>query len=230
MNNLQAIADDLPKLVEQARWAYTHGWWRTGRGLDKEVGRSLSMSEDDALAAAPLYDIDIADHRSRVAYQHAVRCVRRADVLLASLVTGPQIPLAHLTPYSNPDELAHAAHVVEARCYRVTSSKHRRVVAVRSSIDRAIRGLSKALDAGPADGIAHAEKMCVTCRIRPQAEREKPDGTWRAHKGGECSVCAQWRTRNGSSRPAAKLDGNWLSEAKAAQARRRARGEDFGAA
>lgn len=229
MTALDAIVSDLAVIVEQCRWAHVHGYWKAGRGLDREHGADLSRTETERLAG-PTFDLEVGDYNARTAYQHAIVAVNRADVLLASLVEGPQPPLLRLTTFASPDALAEVAWAASWRAGHVTVHNARRIASVRQGLDRAVRGLSKALDAGPADGIAHGEKNCVTCHIRPQAERAKPDGSTRAHKGGECSVCAQWRTRNGVARPAAKLDGEFLNEARAAQARRRARDEGWGAA
>lgn len=228
MTALTEIAADLAVLVEQARWAHGHAYTKAGRGLTAEHGVDLSRSEAERLAG-PTYDLEVGSHDARIAYQAAVQAVAKADVLLASLVEGAQPALVRLTVFSRPDELARVARNAAWRAGHVTIRNEKRVTAVRSLIDRAVRGLSKAMDDGPADGIAHGEKVCVTCGIRPQAERAKPDGTLRASKAGECDVCAQWRFRNQKPRPRT-LDSGPLMEARAAQVRRRARGEDWGAA
>jgi hypothetical protein len=84
-------------------------------------------------------------------------------------------------------------------------------------VDRAWRAMSSVFDRGSTEGVATAEPLCRICHARPVAER----------KGGRCSTCYQWKARNGSERPA-KLDGAAVAEARAAKARRAARGEGWG--
>lgn len=229
---LDAIATDLATLTEQARWAYTHGYWKAGRGLDAERGVDLSESEDDRIDRTPKYDIEVGNHAAKVAYQAAVRAVQRADVLVASLVDGPQPPLIRLSVFSRPDQLALVARNARWRCEHATIPNQKRVNRVRTTIDKAVRGLSKAMGDGVKDKVAHVEaEKCSTCKIRDRAEHTNVDGAKTLRRQGECETCARWRARNnGQTRPAAKLDGDWLNEARAAQARRRARGEDWGAA
>lgn len=223
------IRSDLATIVDQARWAYIHGYSKAGHGLDAERGVDLSRTEDERMKG-PTFDLEVGDHKARTAYQAAVVAVARADVLLASLVAGAQPPLIRLTMFARPDQLARVASHAAWRAEHATVKNGRRVRTIRAGLDRAVRGLSKAMDDGPADGIAHAETPCKTCKVRPRAERVNGDGgEARPTQAGECDTCATWRKRNGRSRPTS-LDSGPLMEARAAQQRRRARGEDFGAA
>lgn len=229
MSVVEAIIRDLAVVVDQARWAHAHGYQKEGRGLDAARGVDLSRTEAERFAG-PTYDLEIGSHTSRVAYQHAVTTVVRADHLVASMLTEQGVTfqprLTPIDPHMRPDQLVRVAARLARRVGMLTTNPQR-LSRVRSALDRSVRSLSKALDQGPADGIAHRETPCKTCRIRPQAEREKPDGTTRAAKAGECDVCAQYRWRNGSTRPTT-LDSGPVNEARAAQARRHARGEGWG--
>ena len=227
MTALEAIVSDLAVIVEQCRWAHVHGYWKAGRGLDREHGADLSRTETERLAG-PTFDLEIGDHNARQAYQHAISAVARADVLLASLVTHPQPKLVRLTPFSRPDDLAKVAKAAAWRAQHATVHNPRRIATIRQGLDRAVRGLSKALGDGKTDHVQTAEVLCRTCRIRERATRTLDDGSSRPNSS-ECETCLQWRRRNGHPRPTS-LDSGPLLEARAAQARRRARGEDYGAA
>lgn len=228
-DDLERIGDDLYRVVDQARWAHTHGYIKAGHGLDAEHGTDLSKPEAERLKG-PRYDLQIGDHKARVAYQHACRTVARADLLLARiLLQTPQPVVVKLYQYVHPDVLDKAAKAVRWRLHAVDPKEHARTLdTIGKALDGCVRKLSKALDAGSTDGIAHGE-LCKTCRIRPRAEREKDDGTMRVSKAGECDTCATYRSRSGHERPT-ELDKGPIREAKAAQARRIARGEHWGVA
>lgn len=231
---LAAIRHDLRLVADQARWAYTQGWWpaTTERGID------LSRPEHVRLAG-PAYDPAIGDARARHAWAAAVDAVAYTDRVLAVIlryhgVTRQAVlhlPAPDLNPVHEPVTLRrvtlHAMWRVDQLAHLGVRSRH--FDQPRRRLDAAARALSAALDHGPADGIAHGEKPCKTCRIRPQAERARPDGTRRPSKGRECDTCAIWRTRNGHPRPTS-LDEGPVKRARAAQARRHARGEGWGAA
>lgn len=230
---IDAIRTDLAVIVDQARWAHVHGYAKAGHGLTAEHGTDLARTEDER-AKGPTYDLQIGNHNARVAYQHACRSVARADLLLARALLDDSVslqrPVWRLYQHSHPAVLAKASEGLLWRLDRIDAEAHAKTLSViRRSFDRVVRGLSKALDAGPADGIAHNETPCKTCKIRPRAEREKPDGGTRVAAAGECDTCATWRRRNGTPRPT-QLDTGPVNEARAAQARRMARGEGWGAA
>lgn len=231
---IAAIVRDLALIADSGRWAWTHGYWPAGRGLDAERGADLARTEQDR-AAGPKFDLEIGDHRAREAYQAACHAVRLAGRNLAVFAAAdghlrqPARPV--LDGYSPPTELAAAtAHATWCAEHLAQPLRWRAGVDhVRRTLDATVRQLSKALDQGTADGIAHNEPMCKTCGTRPMAERAKPDGTKRPERGGECDTCATWRRRNGGPRPK-RLDQDSISAAREAQARRRERGEDWGAA
>lgn len=226
-----AIISDLRLLVDQARWAHVHGYWKEGHGLDAERGTDLSKTEAER-DKGPTYDLQIGSHPARVAYQHAVAAVAHADRMLAVLLLNEgqsiQPKLIRLDAYSPPIRLVDGASRAAWRAERITR-KHAQLKDVREKLDTAVRGLSKALDHGTTDGIAHGE-MCKTCGIRPRAEHTAVDGAVTVRRQGECETCARYRARTGQQRDAKKLDGEWLNQARAAQQRRIARGESWGVA
>lgn len=242
--HLDAIRSDLTRLLEHARWAHGIAYEKPGRGLDAERGAIHRPPTPEELAArqanpdavaGPVHDIEHGDHDARVAYQHAVRAIARTNVYLAGILraegTRTQPAIQALHPNTTPTQLAAVTRAATWRVDRIHGHRHhRRLKELRTLLDTAVRRFSPVLDAGAADGIAHAEKPCRNCKIRPMAMREKSDGSKRPAAAGECDVCATWRRRNGQTRPANKLDHGPVNEARAAQARRRARGEDFGAA
>lgn len=229
-DDVALIREDLERLVDQARWSHTHGYVKAGFGLAAEHGIDLSKPEHERMRG-PRYDIQVGTHLARVAYQHACRTVFRSNLILARalLPTEPFQPeIVKLTPYEHPVQLARAAHALNDRLLMADPKLHAATLRrVGSAIDGCVRRLSKALDAGPAEGIAFAR--CKTCQIRPQAERAREDGSMRPAKSGECHTCAEYRVRNGRERPK-ELDTGPIREARAAQARRISRGEHWGVA
>lgn len=216
----EAIISDIAVVVDQARWAYAHGYQKEGRGLDAARGVDLSRTEAERLAG-PTYDLEIGSHQARIAYQNAATAITRCDRLLASALAAEgvrfQPKVVAVDPHMRPHQLVKVAAHAVWRASRITNPSPR-LSRVRSSLDRAVRGLSKALDHGPADDIAHKEKPCRTCTIRPSADRKT-----------ECDTCATYRRRNGIARPT-KLDTGPVNEARAAQQRRQERGEGWGVA
>lgn len=220
--SIEAIRDDLAKIIDQAMWAHGYGYSKAGRGLDAERGVDLSRTERER-EEGPTYDLEIGDHRARVAYQAAVRNVSRADRLTAAMLYEDgvryQLPVEPLDLYVAPFYLRRCAHRLSWRLERLDADLHRkRVEAIRKAFDRTIRGLSKAMDHGTAVS-ALKENPCRTCGIRE-----------RRPKGTECKTCETWRMRHdGQPRPV-KLDADSINQARAAQARRMARGEGWGVA
>lgn len=218
---VEAVLADLDKLVDQAMWAHAAGYGKAGRGLDAERGVDLSKTEKER-EDGPTFDLQIGDHGCRVAYQRAVRAVSRSDRLAAGLLLRQgvtmQLPYEPLNDYAAPFYLRRAAHRLRWRLDRVDADQHRRLTTMRTALDRAIRGLSKALDYGPTTSYtAHRENPCRTCGIRE-----------RVAKKAECATCATWRVRHdGKTRPV-ELDLGPVRQARAAQARRAARGEGWG--
>lgn len=224
MSTLDAILDDLATLVDGAMWAHAHGYSKAGRGLDAEHGADLSRTEAQR-ESGETYDLDIGDNRCRVAYERAVRAISRADVLTAAMLLSDgvryQLAVDPLTDYAFPSHLRRTANRLRWRLGKLDADKHAvRLGTVRSSLDRAVRGLSKALDHGPTSVYtAHKDALCRTCEIRP-----------RPKKRAECNTCTSWRHRhNGASRPVS-LDADSINQARAAKVRRMDRDEGWGVA
>lgn len=216
-----AILDDLSKIIDSAMWAHAMGYSKAGRGLDAERGMDLSRTVQQR-EEGPTYDLEIGDHAARVAYQAAVTAVSRADVVLATLLAHDGVTfqpiVLRLDGYAFPSTFRRCAARVQWRLERI-EGHDKELTKIRSSFDRVLRGLSKALDHGPTTVFtAHKERPCRTCGIRPRA------------KGLECKTCETWRYRHdGRTRPVT-LDHDSVTEAKAAQVRRAARDEGWGVA
>lgn len=226
------ILADLDRIIDQAKWAHGYAYGKTGRGLTAEHGADLSKSEAERMKG-PMFDIEIGNHKARVAYQQAALALddaHRRLTFAADQDRSPHRPAPTLLPTSPPAELEQVAKVIRWYLDTLTLEHHERTLKhIRKQFDEAANDLTAALAAGEAEGIAHGEKPCKTCGVRPQAERDKGDGTKRVSAAGECDTCATWRRRNGTIRPKT-LDSGPVNEARAAQARRMARGEGWGAA
>lgn len=224
-------------------------WWPTGGGLDKPKGASLARpvdTHDPDHVPGSTYDLGVGDHRSRAAVQEsagrlAVVEARLASAVLDAGVRARQPALVKPTPTSGSDHLVRAVASCRWRTAALAEDGllvtpaglravriHLRPAATESA--RVSRLLGRALGRGSTGGIAHAEPKCRICGIRPRAERSGPNGTTRASEGGRCHTCAQWCQRNrGQERPRS-FDEDAVGDALAAAARRRTRGEGWGAA
>lgn len=226
MNTVEAILEDLDVLIDGAMWAHAHGYWKAGHGLDHEHGVDLSKSDEQKLANANTYDLDVGgDQRCRDAYQHTVRAITHADADIAAMLLSDgvrfQPQVERLDDYAFPTHLRRASRRLRWRLSRVDAERHKpRLKTIRSDFDKAIRGLSKALEVGSTVVYtAHKDTVCRTCEIRP-----------RPNKKAECNTCASWRHRhNGTSRPT-RLDSDSINQARAAKVRRMERDEGWGVA
>lgn len=236
----QAIVDDLALIADQAHWAHTQALWPAGHGLDPERGvvhrpPTTAQILNPDLVLAGQHDLPGVDTRARDAYTAAAKALRYADLALGLAAhrhgVRAQPPLHEIDGTSRPDMLTRVAGFARWRLDHVPPGERQTLTNVRKHLDGVVRQLSVALDRGAADGQAHNEVPCKTCGIRPRAERETRLGRRRrASKGGECDVCATWRSRNrGTPRPV-ELDTGPVNAARAAQARRLARGDGWGAA
>lgn len=219
---IEAILDDLERLLDSAMWAHTHGYSKAGRGLDAEHGADLSRTEAER-AEGPTYDLDLGDHRCRVAYQHAVRAVSRSDRRVAAMLLADgyamQLPVEMLNDYVFPYYLRRTIHRLRWRLRRVNEETHKeRLRSVEVMIRRAADGLADALEDGTKLYTAHKDNPCPTCGVRDKAAKKS-----------ECNTCSSYRFLHGHARDP-KKDRDSISQARAAQARRRARGEGWGAA
>lgn len=241
MDALKRLAADLTALTELFGWAHTDGYWPTGP--TSNPGRRHGDTDDDRPAGSrpgmpggadyipgARGDFGVGSNSSRQAYQAAIRPLRRAELYLVVAAAGAvhRVYPRHLKdgPHEHRDVLAGlttcrsiVADLTEAEPLQPPVRRAIRMAA--ADADRAWRVLNAAFERGAADPDTQAtgEPACRICGIRPQADR----------KGGRCSTCHQWKVRNGHERPR-KLDQADVKEARKAKARRRARGEDFGAA
>lgn len=224
MSTLDAIRDDLSKIVDQAMWAHGIGYSKPGRGLDAERGADLSRTEEEREKGGTR-QIEIGDKRCRVAYRRAVRAVTKADHAAALMLVQQgvtfQLKVVPLTDYSFPTDLRRTAVRLRWRLDRIEEKQHKAELAdIHTLFDKAIRGLARALDHGSTVVYtAHRDNPCRTCGIRQ-----------RRPKGIECKTCETWRFRHeGKTRPVS-LDHDSVNEARAAQVRRMARDEGWGVA
>lgn len=220
---LHAICTDLARILDEARWAHTHGYHAAGRGLDAEHGTDLSRTEVDR-SSGPVFDLEVGDHRARVAYQHAVKVIRRADLDLARALAGDgvtkQPPLTRRTDVMHPVDLERMARHLAWRLDNADEKRHAAVLyRIGRALDRSVRALITALDRGAQPYTAHKESPCKTCGIRERAKRKT-----------ECDTCATWRARHGGAARPKRLDEDSINVARAAQQRRLQRGEGWGVA
>lgn len=214
----EAILADLDRILDGARWAHGYAYGKAGRGLSAEHGSDLSKSVEEKEAEAARYDVGVGSHPAREAYHQAADTLNAAQGALQQSITLIQRRVARPVPlgaYSTPDDLAAGARAI--RRLLGFDQPAKTLTHVRTQFDSTVRALSKALDVGRADGIAHGE-MCVTCTIRPKLEGKKR----------ECETCDRYRRRTGVKRDAAKLDHEPILLARQAQQRRIARGEHWG--
>lgn len=246
---LAAITADLEILANELRWCHANAYWPAGRALDAPPGTSLAKPadpNDPDHVPGPERDVGIGDFASRMAWHSAVAEVAQVEVRLAlALAWCGRTEQPRVVAPGHASSIAVVLQVVANCVWRVreleaipvaglerivVKAVRTHVEAARKATDAAVRDLSRALHRGPASGIAHAEKPCRTCKVRPMAERERSDGTRKPSRHGECETCAKWRQRNKGPRPAEKLDREPLREARAAQMRRHQRGEGWGSA
>lgn len=236
---------DLDHLANDLRWAHVNAFVPGNAGpaprgtsrftIDGPLDAEGEQIDDPDHVAAPLWDIGVADHAARRAYQQTARPQTRADLQLAMAVwvAGVRRHQPDLIASDEHAPLAARLISIESMRWRLTALEQdlpavmrvaeRRarwnIGQARSALDRCIRILTPALTRGRVNEEATAEPICRVCGIRPRADR----------KGGRCSTCAQWRARNGYERPTS-IDEDELGASLAAAARRRARGEGWGVA
>lgn len=235
---------DLRHLADDLRWAHVNGFFPgnaapgprdTGRPVIVDAdGEEINDSDPD-LVAAPMWDIGLADHAARRAYQQTARPQTRAELQLAMAVwvTGlrrRQPPLVKPTEQTN---LALRLMSIDSMQWRLTTLERdlatvpllteRRarwnIGQARNALDRCIKIMTPALSRGRANEEATADPQCAICGIRPRADRT----------AGRCHTCWKWKQRNGYERPTT-ADDDELGASLAAAARRRARGEGWGVA
>lgn len=227
---LAAIAADLRSIEDHLRWAMTQAWWPPSRALDAPRGRALPPLDpaDPDRVPGPRHATGLGDHRAQQAIaacrghlttaESALRTVHAAHIARGD--TRPRTVVRRLdpTPIQQVTVCAWFAATLHADLAEHLSPVERRLIGkARRAVDMALGSIAAALgDHKPVDEVRlPAKHRCAICGIRPRAPK----------KGKRCSTCANWRDRHGYERPR-RLDST--ADAKAAQARRRARGEGWG--
>lgn len=249
---LTRLRRDLATIADDIRWAYTDAWWPTRPDPTAPTGRAPAIRPPDDNpdnVPGPKHAIGLGDDTTRAAL--AVTAHDLATIEFRTAAALATIGITRQPPVIRPNEHA-TLHQLERTIAGITTRldqlrehganlppQHRaaprhQLRRADTAADRAVRRLHTALNRGATEGIAHAEPLCRICNIRPQAMREHqirtPNGsrtTTRPSKGGRCDTCSQYFVRNGNERPR-ELD--TIDDALAAAARRRARGEGWGAA
>lgn len=244
---LDALRADITRIRDDSAWAFHNGWWPKGADPDRVVGDAqdvIGRDEDDEEKEIPEHikrDIGVGCRRSRQAFQDTAYLVTFLEmqlvVALRWLGEDVQPPFSTISRRSTLEDRFQALSMAEWRLMMIAElwdeaprpwqskarkalSDHRGPVpSARSAADRAVRLLAEAFSQGSTDGIATAEKYCSNCGMQPVGERTGP----------RCPACSQYKWRSGMERPP-KLYLADNAEAFAAAARRRARGDGFGAA
>jgi hypothetical protein len=238
-DHLAAILQDIPIIRDDLQWAHAAAH---GRPTGAIRPRRLSDTpHDPENIPGPRWDTGDGDYASRRAYQTAMTRLNTAETALHTAVSAveprrTQPRLTGLHEHSSLPAALGALECIEARAQWLarhhTPPAERHVRTARGEIDKTVRGLWQALGRGETGGHAHAEEPCRICQIRPRAERVLKSGDKGPSKGGRCDTCYQWHVRNpnGKERPTKIDDESVSAEPRRAAARRRARGEGWGAA
>lgn len=236
---LDGLDADLDHIHDDLGWTHSLGWDAPAQlKTQSQRGASLARPTDDQdedHVAGATHDTGLGDHRARNALRTAAP--RLVDIArhLALAVQTIQ-PDAELRIPAKPTDL-HAMQAA-ARLSQHRARTIRRLIAgldprrqpgglERPILDahaktRSTRGLlAGALDRGPATTDTEPNPdMCRVCGIRPIAPR----------KARRCTTCHQWYYRHGKRERPTALDQADVDAARQAKARRRARGDGYGAA
>lgn len=228
--DLAAIAADLHTIEDHLRWATIQAWWPAGRALDAPRGRALPPLDpaDPDRVPGPRHATGLGDHRAQqaitaccthlAAAESALRTVHAAHIARGDTAPRTVVRRHDPTPVQQVTVCAWYAATLHRDLADQLSPVERRLIRkARRTVDLALGAIGAALgDHKPVDEVRlPAKDRCAICGIRPRAPK----------KGKRCSTCANWRDRHGYERPR-RLDS--IADAKAAQARRRARGEGWG--
>lgn len=247
-DTIEAIRADLDQIVDWLRWAHTEGFTPTGprtstsRGErpdwvtvdpdgtptepDHQPDEHTDSDRDPDHQPGARHDTGIGDHRTRQAWHRATKALTAADddLVLAAWCCGHSTQPGPSRVPATATQADRLLTTIRARldlCDTDTPPARHRLAQARDHVDLAWRTLHGALTVGAANPDDHAvgEDMCLICRIRPTAKA----GAQRCH------TCQKFWQRSGrrQERPRS-LDGQGVAEAKAALARRKARGEGWG--
>lgn len=221
--------EDLVSLEDTIRWARSDGYQRSNAERPRRLpppSSEVEKSEGPDVVHAPRFDLGIGNHRARAALGSVVPAMVKAEahLMLAVHLAGvkPQPRRVQPTREAGPAVLLDCVTACRERVQLLDGAGLDRAAwgqleAGYRQVDRAWRLMASVFDRGPTEGVATAEPMCRICKARPVAEKA----------GGRCHTCKSWRDRNGHERPA-KLDAGTIGAARAAKARRTARGEGWG--
>lgn len=238
-----AIRQDLAMCEEMAQWAYSDGWHPKTRNPDT-TSKPIPMQVRDAQRIGKADpdqvpgardDIALGDFAARSAYRAAATELRlaHAHLIVAAQAAGQRRqPSVRPWPRATCPELGVLLTAVQAMRMLLdlvagpanrTTSAH--LGHARTHTDQAWQALTSYMNRGNADPDKQAvgdpaskpqpAKLCKNCKIRERVRGE----------GGRCATCGRWFRRKGYERPASR---DPLHTARAAQARRRARGEGYG--
>jgi hypothetical protein len=251
-NLAAAISDDLRRVDDELRWAYTDGHWPQGANPDRVagahtqdvIGRDGHNGEAESPNEQPewiRYDIGVASAASRNAWRQTIGLLRTCEMRVA-------LALSALGQRNEQPALVRPTSAMH------TSLHHQAIV-------NTVAALEFVVDDWPdADRPAQrAARRHLTGRGKPASARAAADAAVRLlvnalargdadgkataepycricrireqypRAGGRCKTCATWKTRNGFERPTT-IDAEELDQPRQAAARRHARGEGWGAA
>lgn len=239
-----AIRQDLAMCEEMAQWAYSDGWHPKGRNADS-TSRPIPMQVRDAQRIGKADpdqipgardDVALGEYGARVAYRTAAIELRtvHAHLIVAAQAAGQlRQPAVRPWPKAACPELGVLLTAVQAMRMLldlVSAGTPTRTVTThlghaRRHTDLGWKTLTAYMNRGSADPDEHAvgdpttkpkpKKLCKVCKIRARVSGE----------GGRCSTCGKFFRRKGYERPTSM---DPLHGGRAAQARRRARGEGHG--
>lgn len=234
---LAGMATDLDRIHADLGWAWSIGWDAPAQAKPEGArGASLTAPPDDQPdhVAGAKHDIGIGDHRARTAVELASARLWTATRRLASAVQAIQPDAELVLLEDDPDlTLTGANAICRLAAHRVAAISHalercprnqrprgveHQVLAANNETRAALGILAKVLNAGPIHADPNPE-MCRICGIRPAGQKTD----------NRCSTCHGWYHRHGKRERPSSLDMHIAEEARAAQARRRSRGEDWAA-
>ena len=229
---LDIIRRDLDAIDDSIRWARADGYWPTNATPARPV--SIGPPPDDRATdrvPGPRDDFGIGSHRRRQAITAATVDLRQAELWITTA--------AAIVGHTEPRHLA-TRHDADAALAAVTAMRPKvDAIAAGTILDclqwalitaswrllRARRILDASFREGDDDTRPPVQPdgpNCRICGIRPAAPKEH-------RTGGRCATCKRYRDRHGYERPRTE-DTDGIAGARAAQARRRARGEGWGEA
>ena len=227
------ITSDLDRIEDELRWAHADGYWPTNAAPSHGPA---SPTPDDRIGdhiSGARHDIGIGNHRRRQAIARAVVALRIAETHLATAagIAGGWWPRVLFRGPSTCERALRSIEVARLRVEFIRSRPQRHDV-IRSPLAAAARATASAAAILQAawvdrddDGTQAPVELgpaCRICRIRPAAPKDQ-------RTGGRCATCKRFRDRHGFERPRTE-DSDGIAGARAAQQRRRARGEGWGEA